>query len=174
MRITCDNALEKCWNWDIPGYPCQWDQRRGNPTYPYLSRVIQTQTVEGYPGISHYKNNILAYPKTTFLSRVIPGYPGIGHRSGYPGSRDRPREQLSFKALLFTSETLVHPNSFVNSWNIWIHIWKNQMKSFLIWIHIWIYICEFIYIWIHIIIIWIHINDYMNSYTREFICEMNI
>ena len=28
---------------------------------------------------------ILAYPKTTFLSRLITGYPGIGHKSGYPG-----------------------------------------------------------------------------------------
>ena len=38
----------------------------------------------GYPRISHYRNLILAYPKTTFLSRLIPRYPAIGHRSGYP------------------------------------------------------------------------------------------
>ena len=61
------------------------------------------------------------------------------------------------------SGTLVQPNSYMNSWNIWIHIW----------------ICiswyEFIYIWIHIIVIWIHVwNDYMNSYTSEFIYEMKI
>ena len=48
---------------------------------------------------------------------------------------------------------------------MWIHIWK--IIKF-IWIHIWIHKCEFIYIWIHI---W---NDYKNSYTCEFICEMNI
>ena len=54
-------------------------------TVSFLSLVIPTKTIEGYPGISHYKNLIFAYPKTTFLSRLIPGYPGIGHRSGYPG-----------------------------------------------------------------------------------------
>ena len=28
-----------------------------------------------------------------------------------------------------TSGTLVHPNSYTNSWNIWIHIWKKHMNS---------------------------------------------
>ena len=83
MRITWDDSLKKRWNWDIPGYP--WDQRRGIPTYPDLSLHIPSYTKVGYPGISHYKNLILAYPKTSFLSRLIPGYPGIGHMSGYPG-----------------------------------------------------------------------------------------
>ena len=36
-----------------------------------LYRLIQSNTIEGYPGISHHKNLILAYPKTTFLSRLI-------------------------------------------------------------------------------------------------------
>ena len=59
--------------------------------YPYLSllypELYRLETIEGHPWISHYKNLILAYPKTTFLSRLIPGCPWIGHcyRSGYPG-----------------------------------------------------------------------------------------
>ena len=51
------------------------------PTYTDLYRVIPKRD----PGISHYKNLILAYPKTSFLSRLIPRYPGIGHMSDYPG-----------------------------------------------------------------------------------------
>ena len=54
------------------------------PTYTDLYRVIPKRD----PGISHYKNLILAYPKTSFLSQLIPGYPGIGHMSddsGNPG-----------------------------------------------------------------------------------------
>ena len=34
---------------------------------------------------SHYKNLILGYPKTNFLSRLVLEYPGISHSSGYPG-----------------------------------------------------------------------------------------
>ena len=56
-----------------------------DPTYPFLYRLIPSYTIKGYPGISHYKNLILAYPKTTFLSLLIPGYPGINHSSCYPG-----------------------------------------------------------------------------------------
>ena len=82
VRITWDNSLEKRLNWDIPGYP--WNQRICIPTYPDLYRLIPTYTKEGYPGISHYKNLILGYPKTTFLSLLILGYPGISHSSGYP------------------------------------------------------------------------------------------
>ena len=53
-----------------------------------LYRVIPSYTIEGCPGISHYKNLFLA-SKTTLLSRLIPGYPGISHLSGYPHiSRD--------------------------------------------------------------------------------------
>ena len=44
------------------------------PSYP----------IRGYPGISHHKNLILAYPKTAFLSQLIPGYPWIfRYTSGY-------------------------------------------------------------------------------------------
>ena len=99
VRITWDNAFEKRWNLDIPGYPTYpWDQRRGIPTYPFLSLVIPTSTIKGYPGISQNKNLILAYPKTNFLSQVIPGYPGIGHRSGYPGIS---RYKSGFGTVLF-------------------------------------------------------------------------
>ena len=56
------------------------------PTYPDTYRVIPKWDIPGYLNTTKiYKNLILAYPKTSFLSRVIPGYPGIGHMSGYPG-----------------------------------------------------------------------------------------
>ena len=96
-----------------------------------------------------------------------------------------------YTILLTPSGTLVHLNSYMNSWNIWIHTWKNHLNSQFVWFHIKViyeFIYEFIYmnfrihihwlptgIWIHIIIIWIHIwNDCMNSYTYELIYEMNI
>ena len=75
------------------GYP--WDQRslRGIPSYPDLYRVIPGYTSKRYPGISHYKNLVMGYPKrfwypkTSFLSWLImiPGYPGISRMSSYPG-----------------------------------------------------------------------------------------
>ena len=60
----------------------------------------------------------------------------------------------------------------MNSWNIWIHIWKTYEFIAHMWIHIWIHIWEFIYIWIHKswyqfiheMIIWMHIH--VNSYVR--------
>ena len=55
------------------------------PTYTHLYLFIILVYHRGYPWISHYKNLILAYPKTTSLSRLIPGYPGISHVSGYSG-----------------------------------------------------------------------------------------
>ena len=67
------------------GYP--WLSLRSEHRYPYLSLLIPTYTelYQGYPGISYYKNLTLAYPQTTFLSRLLLGYAGISHRSGYPG-----------------------------------------------------------------------------------------
>ena len=78
-----------------------------------------------------------------------------------------------------TSGALVHPNSYMNSWNIWIHTWKNHMNSYLKWqvnscteyefiyeMIIWIH--EYInsYLWIQIYSLWIYIwiHKYMYSY----------
>ena len=56
-------------------------------TYTDLHRLTPSYTIEGYPGISHYKNLILAYPKTTFLSRRT----GISRDKSHVGlSRDIP------------------------------------------------------------------------------------
>ena len=67
------------------GYP--WLSLRSEQRYPFLSLLIQTYTIEAQrdPWISHYKNLILAYPKTAYLSRLIQGYSWISHSFGYPG-----------------------------------------------------------------------------------------
>ena len=64
------------------GYP--WLSLRSAQRYPYLSRLILNCTIIGYPGISHHKNLILAYPKSTFLSRLMPGYPWINNTLHFP------------------------------------------------------------------------------------------
>ena len=53
--------------------------------------------MEGYPGISHYKNLTLAYPKTTLLFRLIPGYPGISHKPGNSTLKEIKNRFLSFE-----------------------------------------------------------------------------
>ena len=83
VRITWDNSVQKRWNWDIPGYP--WDQRKGIPGYPDVYQVLLGYTTKIYPGISHYNNLVMGYPKTYFLSWLIPGYPWISCMSSYPG-----------------------------------------------------------------------------------------
>ena len=55
------------------------------PSYPDLYRLKPSCAIEGYPGISHYKNLILAYPKATFQSVLMQGYSWISHSSGHPG-----------------------------------------------------------------------------------------
>ena len=40
--------------------------------------------MQGYDWISHYKNIVMGYPKTSFLSWLILGYPGISRMSSYP------------------------------------------------------------------------------------------
>ena len=81
--------------------------------------------------------------------------------------------------VICTSGTLIHPSSYMNSWNLWIHLWKNHMNWLVTWIHIqvtWIHEYEFMYE----MIIWIlclyeffvymnsYMNDHMNSWVHEF------
>ena len=56
-----------------------------------------------------------------------------------PALSERPRSvssQFKFVQVAYhinkaplASGTLVHPNSYMNSWNIWSHVWKNHMYS---------------------------------------------
>ena len=47
---------------------------------------IQSDTEQGYPGISHFRIPILGYPNTSFVDCVIPGYPGhVGLSRDIPG-----------------------------------------------------------------------------------------
>ena len=93
VRITWDNSIEKRWNWITLSKNAETGISLAVPEItaevsllnPYWYWLMLSYTIEGYPGISHYKNLILAYPKATFQSVLMQGYSWISHSSGHPG-----------------------------------------------------------------------------------------
>ena len=111
------------------GYP--WLSLKSAQLYPYWSLLIPTYTDLYQRGISrdislhNYKNLILVYPKTTFLSRVLLGYPWVSHSLEYPciSLYKSGYGMVSFFQM-YIAYTMQHPLAiYIHLFNVLYNIW---------------------------------------------------